>query len=234
MVLSNDTCKQIRMTRGGCKDIWNAFMLKNAKYSLNDIPFCPTTASMPPQSLISYDESNSSDHTGAYVHFYIDDYKFDGPYGIWKNPQKALRRLKRFAGIITPDFSTFQDMPEPLKIYNTFRMRTFGYWLSSQNISVINNVRWGTSETYRYCFDGLPRKSMLSIGTVASGLRERRNWQHFEEGFWIMIKKLQPHTLIIYGSARYPWFEAVQKQGIRIISFQSKMNLAFAQRRSHE
>ena len=26
--------------RKGCKDIWNAFMLKGAVYSKNDIPFC--------------------------------------------------------------------------------------------------------------------------------------------------------------------------------------------------
>ena len=41
----------------------------------------------------------------------------------------------------TPDFSTYQDFPEPLKVYNTYRMRAFGYWLTKNGIKVINNIR---------------------------------------------------------------------------------------------
>lgn len=217
--------------RAGCKDIWNAFMVQNANYSQNDIPFCPTTASSIPTSVIGYDEINTSDNTASYVHFYTDDYKFDDKNGIWKNPKEALQTLKRFAGVITPDFSTYQDMPEPLKVYNTYRMRAFGYWLAAQNIPVINNVRWGTSETYRYCFDGLPQHSMLAIGTVASGLRKKKNWARFQNGFWEMIRRLRPHTLIIYGSSHYFWFDEARKQGITIIPFKSKTALAYEKRR---
>ncbi len=63
----------------------------------------------------------------AFVHFYVDDYKFDSNNGIWADWRKALKILKHFAGIITPDFSTNSDFPEPLKIWNTYRMRAFDY-----------------------------------------------------------------------------------------------------------
>ena len=36
-------------------------------------------------------------------------------------------------------------------------MRAFGYWISKQRIEVINNVRWGYSFTYSYCFDGIDK-----------------------------------------------------------------------------
>ncbi|MBQ0071515.1 MAG: DUF4417 domain-containing protein, partial [Spirochaetales bacterium] len=39
---------------------------------------------------------------------------------------------------ITPDFSTNQDFPEAIKIYATYRMRAFGYWLGREGIEVIN------------------------------------------------------------------------------------------------
>ena len=32
------------MCRNGLQDMWNAFMVKGAKFSANDIPLCPTTA----------------------------------------------------------------------------------------------------------------------------------------------------------------------------------------------
>lgn len=102
----------------------------------------------------------------AFVCWFIDDYKFDGPRGIWHDSAHVLKVLRHFAGAITPDFSTYQDFPEPLKIYNTYRMRAFGYWLGKNGIPVINNVRWGTPESWRYCFDGIPDNSIVCIGTV--------------------------------------------------------------------
>ena len=30
------------LTRPGCHDIWNAFMVKGATFTENDIPLCPT------------------------------------------------------------------------------------------------------------------------------------------------------------------------------------------------
>ena len=76
-------------TRKGCHDIWNAFMVEEATYSKHDIPFCPTTATNIPLNLISYvsaksihkkklKEGHKLYHTNAYVHFCIDDQKFEG------------------------------------------------------------------------------------------------------------------------------------------------------------
>ena len=220
--------------RKGCKDVWNAFMTKGALYSNNDIPYCPTTAKTVPKGLIGFDETKQIPHPEFFVHFYMDDYKFDGERGIWRRPQTALDRLRQYAGVITPDFSPYQDMPEPLKIYNVFRSRTFGYWLAAEGVSVINNVRWGTSETYRYCFDGLPRDSILAIGTVASGLRNLYDRRRFENGLAEMVDRLYPHTIIVYGSANYECFNELRKSGINIVCFQSKTSLAFERRQADE
>ena len=115
--------------RSGCKDIWNALMVKEAKWSDNDIPFCPTTATVIPKNLISFVQAktiyNKSMRGGdinffvnAFVHFYIDDYKFDNKSGIWIEYDEAVKILVHFAGIITPDFSTCADFPCPIKFYN--------------------------------------------------------------------------------------------------------------------
>ena len=233
-------------TRKSCKDIWNAFMVKDANFSINDIPYCPTTIESLPNDLITWNEAvtiyrkqvtkNACFHYNAYVCWYADDYRFDGKVGgIWNRYDYVLRVLKHFDGAITPDFSTFQDFPDPIKRYNTYRMRAYGYWLVKNGINVINNARWGTWETYFYCFDGLPKNSIIAIGTVGGSPRKLEDRERFETGLFELVSRLEPHTIIVYGSANYPCFEVVKKAGIRVITYSSKTAKAFAQRgKSHE
>lgn len=228
-----------RQQRTSCKDLWNAFMVEGATFSSHDIPLCPTYfPSGLPKELISFAEAktlynreirsgNSDFHHDAFIHFYCDDQLFDSVHNsIWLFPEKALAVIRHFKGIITPDFSTYSDFPDPIKRYNTYRMRAFGYWCKSMNIPVINNVRWGTPETWKYCFDGIERNSVICIGTVASGLRELENRADFDEGFHEMIRILTPETIIVYGSSRYEVFKEVQKIGIEIIPYMSQTNAA--------
>lgn len=232
--------------RKGLIDLWNAFMLENASFSQNDIPLCPSTAKALPNKLVSFDDAktihrkelrsgNNSYRVDAFIHFFIDDQKFDGKQNsIWLYPEKALDIICHFAGIIAPDFSTYADFPEPLKMWNFFRMNTFGYWIGVLGIPVISNLRWGTEETWRYCFDGNPRNSILAIGTVASGARLLKNRPLFEKGLFKSVEVLHPHTIIVYGSAAFDCFDILREQGIKIVSFPSKTSEAFAGRKSNE
>ncbi|MCR4555817.1 MAG: DUF4417 domain-containing protein [Alphaproteobacteria bacterium] len=162
------------------------------------------------------------------MHFYIDDQKFDGPQSsVWLYPNKALEIIRHFSGVITVDFSTNADFPDPIKHYNTYRMRTIGRWFGTNGLSVINNVRWGTEETWDYCFDGIPYNSIVAIGTIASGINRLENRPDFESGLFKMIELLNPHAIIVYGSANYKCFKALTDLGIRIVSFPSDTSLAF-------
>ena len=231
--------------RNGLKDIWNAHMAEGATFGHLDIPFCPTTAKEIPKAIITWDEAKAihkkrlaqgdSDYQEeAFVCFYIDDSKFDGPRGIWHDCNYALRVLRHFAGVFTPDYSTYQDFPEAIKIYATYRMRLFGYWLGRNGIAVINNVRWGTPESWHYCFEGIPKNSTVAIGTVGGSPRKLLDRERFEAGLNKMVEQLNPHTIIVYGSSEYDCFERLRSQGIRIVSFQSKTAEAFERRKHHE
>ena len=229
-----------------CKDVWNAFMVKGADFPHNGIgiPPCPTTAREIPQALISYTEARATYNrrmkrgdknffVNAFVHFYQHDYKFDGKRcGIWVAPERAAKIFRHFAGIITPDFSTCLDFPFPWKVFNTYRMRAFGYWYGTFGGAVINNVRWGKEDTFSYCFEGIPQNSIISIGTVASELDKSENRDLFETGFAKLLEVLNPHTIIIYGSDNLPCLESV-RQKIKIVTFQSERALAFAEK-NHE
>jgi len=218
--------------RAGLKDEWNAYMCNGANYSQNDIPFCPTILTDLPKEILTWEEAkqlckkekinNKNYFCDAFICFYIDDYKFDGKRSsIWLYPWLALKTLKHFRGIITPDFSTYQDFPYPLKLWNTFRMRAFGYWAGKQGLEVINNVRWGTSETYDYCFDGIEQNSVVAIGTVGGSPRKLVDRKRFENGLNEMVNKLSPKKIIIYGSSNYPCFTQLKAKGIEIVTFKS-------------
>ncbi len=224
------------------KDIWNSFMLDGAEFTSNDIPLCPTTAVQLPGDIITWDEAKViyKKHRikkeydfkcDAFVCWYIDDYKFDGIRGIWHDYAFTLKVLQHFAGVITPDFSTCQDFPEPVKLYNTYRMRAFGYWLGKNDIAVINNVRWGTEESFKYCFDGIEKNSIVAVSTLGGDPRKLENRARFAEGLRELVKTLQPHTIIVYGSADYAFFDELKKQGINILSFSGQMAKAFERRK---
>lgn len=235
----------VGVCRAGIKDIWNAFMAEGAKFCEYDIPFCPTTAVEIPRSIITWEEAKQIHkrriacrdydyRVDAFVCWYIDDQKFDGYHGIWHNSSFTLKVLHHFAGAITPDFSTYQDFPEAIKLYNTYRMRIMGYWLGKNGIPVVNNVRWGTPETYRYSFAGIPANSIVAIGTCGGSPRKLADRERFERGLKELMKVLTPHTILVYGSANYPCFKGITEQGIKVVSYPSQTARAFEGRKRRE
>ena len=231
--------------RAGCKDIWNAFMVKEADFGEFDIPFCPTTTTQIPKRQVTWEEAKQIHrrhisqkeydyHENAFVNWYLDDYKFDGARGIWHDYRFTLKVLRHFSGAITPDFSTYQDFPEAIKIYATYRMRVYGYWLGTEGVEVINNVRWGTEETFDYCFKGIPTNSIVAIGTVGGGPRKLIDRNRFETGLFKMVELLQPHTILVYGSANGKCFDKLREQGIRVVFYPSKTAKVFEGRKRHE
>ncbi len=221
--------------RKGIKDIWwNAFMVKDCRdWGIYDIPVCPTKKVEIPKELLTWKETvrihnklikqNKGYHYDAYVCFYCDDYLFDGPHGIWNDYHKAIEIIKHFAGIISADFSTYKDFPVPLKMWNTYRMRAFGFWCTTQGINVINNVRW-SEDTLDFCFAGIPKNSIVCLGVIASDIRKAINWPEYGKFLKLMVDILQPRIILIYGSSRYKFFKDLQEQGIVVKSYHTARN----------
>ena len=217
--------------RAGCKDVWNAFMVQNAKFTENDLPISYGITA-PPKKLVSFERAKTlyreksakepDFHEEGFVHFYVDDYKFDSRReSIWTFPEKAFEIIRHFDGIITPDFSTNIDFPKYLKQFNTYRMRAYGSWMSDLGFPFIHNVRWGEEETWEYCFDAIPTGEVVAVGTVASGIRQLVNRPLFENGFRRMIEIIKPKIIVVYGSYNYAVFREAEKNGICIITFPS-------------
>lgn len=134
------------------------------------------------------------------AHFYYDDYKF---ISAWREPEKYLERLKEFKAVVSPDFSVYTDFPRALQILACYRRQWCGAYWQSEGIDVIPDVVWGDKDSFDYCFDGIPKHSVVAVSTV--GVRNDKTWNNkegdlFKAGYDEMIKRLEPTKIIVYGS----------------------------------
>ena len=134
------------------------------------------------------------------AHVYYDDYKF---ISAWREPEKYLDRLKEFKAVVSPDFSVYTDFPRALQILACYRRQWCGAFWQSEGIDVIPDVVWGDKDSFDYCFDGIPQRSVVAVSTV--GVRLDKKWNNkegdvFKAGSDELLKRLEPTKVILYGS----------------------------------
>lgn len=202
------------------KDVFNAFLLEGAefdgKYEFARIKGFDKQL---PESLIPFDQSICLRNYDQWVHFYLHDDKF---MRLWRNPKRYLPILKRFRGVISPDFSVYWDMPLYQQIENTAHNRALGYWLEKNGIPVIPNARWGNEESYEFCFDGIPKNTTVAVGTHGC-LQNLMTRAYFTEGLSVMIDRLEPTAIVVYGYTPKDIFEPIEERGIKIIQFDNQI-----------
>ncbi len=87
----------MRNQYNGCGK-WNIPIIKKQYLKLDDV------------KLIAYSDIRINDNEKnreREVHFFIDDYRFEG---IYQNPERSLKMLSQYAFVLTPDYSTYADM----------------------------------------------------------------------------------------------------------------------------
>lgn len=148
-----------------------------------------------PDDIISFNYMLTAKEKNVGIHFYVDDYQFER---VWTQPQTYIEKMQNFQCVFTPDFSLYTEMPIAMKIWNIYRSRLIGQMCQREGLNVIPTVSWCEVATFDFCFDGLPENSVLSISTIGV----KRNLDAFaiwKAGVDEMIKRLHPHTLLIYG-----------------------------------
>jgi len=207
----------VNCARRGCKDVFHAFLVKNATFDSElEIP-CIKAEDRLPVKLIPFSKAVSRSDADAWVHFYEDDAAFER---LWTAPERYLPILKRFAGVIAPDFSLYRDMPLVMQQWNTYRSRAIAHWLQENGIPVIANVRWGDQRTFDLCCAGVPRGATIAVGShgCVKLLRER---EYFKRGLEYAVNVLSPRTIIVYGTTPDEIFGRYKESGINILQFDS-------------
>lgn len=166
-----------------------------------------------PSNLIPFTEAVRSKDYGSGVHFYIDDYRFER---VWREPERYIRALERFDCVLTPDFSTYTDMPRPVQLWNVYRNRALGNLMMRHGIEVIPSLSWGGAESFDFCFGGLPKHSTVAVSTVGCSKR-REAMDGFKLGMDEAIRRLEPDTVLVYGKSK----KCYDFRGINAVFFDS-------------
>lgn len=148
-----------------------------------------------PLGFLPFNQALSSTGFGCGVHFFIDDYRFER---VWRLPERYLPVLKRFRCVVAPDFSLFVDAPHAVNVWNVYRNRLIASWLQGNGIPVVPSVSWGNRDTFRFCFDGIPRGGIVAIGHTARGRTEAQR-ALFRQGLAALMERKSPSKLLIYG-----------------------------------
>lgn len=148
-----------------------------------------------PKDLIGFNYAKTSKAKNVGVHFYIDDYQFER---VWNAPEKYVDILSQYDCILSPDFSLYMDMPMPMKIWNIYRSRQIGAYYQSKGIKVIPTVSWAEKETFSFCFQGIPKGSIVSVSTI--GVKQDSDaLEVWKDGMREMIQTIEPATILVYG-----------------------------------
>ena len=148
-----------------------------------------------PSNLIGFNYAMTHKNKQNGIHFYLDDYQFER---IWNSPTEYIDILSKYECILSPDFSLYMDMPIAMKIWNVYRSRLIGQYYQSCGIKVIPTISWAEEETFEFCFDGIPKGSIVSISTIGVK-RDTEALNIWKKGMDAMIKKIKPSTILVYG-----------------------------------
>lgn len=203
-------------------DVFHSFLVEDADYEgYIELPKIKTSKLIP-EKLAPFSKciSKSWNDFDCWVMFYEHDVKFER---LWNNPKQYLEKLKKFKGVISPDFSLYRNMPLVMQQWNTYRSRALAVWLQNNGIEVIPNVRFNDERTYNFCFDGIERFKTIAVGTHGC-IKGRVDKDYFKKGLAELVKRLSPKTIIVYGATPDDIFKVYKDAGIEILSFESEFS----------
>lgn len=149
-----------------------------------------------PTDVISFNERKGAKHPENYwIDFFIDDALFEN---FWNHPEKSFSNLKRFAGIVTTDYSMLPEMLPAQIIWNCTRNRVMAYYLQQNGFNIIPVASWCQENDFDWCFDGLPENSSIAISTNGC-LSSPYSHRVFIQGVEALYQQKSPSHLIVCG-----------------------------------
>ncbi len=195
-------------------NVFRPFLVEKAEFvGKYDFPVLKATSSIATKA-IPFDKANKEKDKNQWIHFYIDDYRFER---IWSSPQKYLSIFKQFTGVIGPDFSVYTNMPLSMQIWNTYRNRSLSFWLQDKGIDLIPNIVWGKENSYEFCFDGIPKNSTVAISTNGC-IGNKLDKYYFKKGFDKMIETVKPKTIVVYSNMPKDIFKEIYTKDIAFVN----------------
>lgn len=153
------------------------------------------------------------------VHFYLDDYQFER---VWNHPQKYIPLLRSFKAVMSPDFSMYTDFPKAVQMFNHYRkMWCSAYW-QENGVRVIPTIYWSDESSFDWCFDGIPKHSLICVSTVGGfGNHKECDKEAWLRGYKKCLEVLEPSEILLFGK-HFP--EIARSDIIRVVGNTNLIN----------
>ena len=189
-----------------------------------DIPEILPVSDIPDvEEWIEFDKMLKEEHPeNKGVHFFEHDYKFER---IWNNTDAYIEKLKRFAVVCAPEFSTYGDMPFCLQLFNHYRKHWVARYLQEAGVNVIATISANpTPKSDEYFLEGEPHNGVVIFPSTWCGNKdvEEGRKKHLK----MIVEELQPTKLLIYGKT----FDWMPDSVIRVPTINEYLKQKFGKR----
>lgn len=130
----------------------------------------------------------------AGLHFFVDDYRFEG---VWRSPDRYAPVLTRAPVVCGPDFSVLTGWPFAMVVWQVYRARWLARVLQELGAVIVPAVTWAEPRTFEVAFLGLPRGVPVAVSSVGRA-RHRAAW---DLGFRRLVEAVEPRLALVHGPA---------------------------------
>ena len=164
------------------ENLWGFPIVKKQELDLNNI------------DLIACSDTSSQDVSNLHkgVHFFTDDYRFESLY---THPERSFKKFSTYRFLLTPDYSLYSEMKPWRQIESIGKARWVGAYWQSKGLTVIPTISWAQPSSFRFCFDGIQKKSIVAIGMIGC----KRQKIAFMKGYNAMLESIKPSAIICFG-----------------------------------
>ena len=148
--------------------------------------------------------------------FYCNDVGFTPILG---NPKNYLEKLRKYGMVIGVDASPYDNMPLVVQKSQIYLNLAITYYLGNNGIKIIPNVRLGSDATIS-SLDAYPKNTLISIGTNGFTWK-KENREIFKKQIDIIVRKISPSGILVYGPVTEYIFESALKLNIPIYQYDS-------------
>ncbi len=150
-----------------------------------------------PKRIVPFDKCKYKKNCECGVHFFVEDHIFNAT---WTRPRRYINLLSKFDCIISPDFSTYFDMPDPMIRWQIYRRRMLTQWYQRSGLNVIYNVQ---TLPERYDDDQMRGVEKGGVVAMKPPLRVAHNTigrNEFYRILGVVAERLEPEVMLIYGN----------------------------------
>ncbi len=140
-------------------------------------------------------QAKEMDTTNVGVHFFLDDYQFER---LWRKPTEYVSLLKGYKFVLSPDFSLYIDHPKAVQLFSHYKKQWLTAFWESLDIAVVPTICWSDSKSFEWCFDGVPKGSVVAVSTKGV-MKSIESKEKFLAGYTKMMKVIEPKQVLLFG-----------------------------------